>query len=533
MLVLGVVVVLNTRAATCTVDAKLVNSCRPWLSAATAHYTMAGDAWTSSVQFPYFEKRLNNPEVLSNVNAATTVSKKLDFVHTYAGYGDTVSTWEKSMVNRANTYLQLNWKPTPGAFNLADGRDATVNSNIDKMANSIKTVAPKKIMLAVYHEPEDNVTGGTGGAGCNPSSGTAGSPTDYRNMWQNVRNRFDALGVSNVVWAMNYMGYVSYDCYVSQLWPGNHLVDWVLWDPYDGGSATYASSISRFYNYLSSNSNSAHDYNSKPWGLGEFGYWNKDNNSTPAEAVKYWQQAQSSVNTNQFPKLKLYSVFDSSPSGEYLHSAFVGLQFANTMTIDKNEQTAFNAFATAVLNYGVAAATPTPIPATPTPTPVPATATPNPVSTPASSPTPSATPASILGGSGGSTGGTPPVVTGSVAVAAPVGGKTVVKVNGTAVSDGEALDTKYLTNGSHTVTVETTLPDGTKKVSTQVIEVNNDLNPWEAARNKLFAGLNGDKRTINNIMLGLGLLVVLVAGALLFRWAWRHRPLRGVRSNLR
>ncbi|MDF2461706.1 MAG: hypothetical protein K0S68_1109, partial [Candidatus Saccharibacteria bacterium] len=137
MLVLGVVVVLNTRAATCTVDAKLVNSCRPWLSAATAHYTMAGDAWTSSVQFPYFEKRLNNPEVLSNVNAATTVSKKLDFVHTYAGYGDTVSTWEKSMVNRANTYLQLNWKPTPGAFNLADGRDATVNSNIDKMANSI------------------------------------------------------------------------------------------------------------------------------------------------------------------------------------------------------------------------------------------------------------------------------------------------------------------------------------------------------------------------------------------------------------
>jgi hypothetical protein len=204
------------------------------------------------------------------------------------------------------------------------------------------------------------------------------------------------------------------------------------------------------------------------------------------------------------------------------------------MVIDKNEQTAYNAFAGAVLGYGVVAATPTP---TPTPTPAPATATPNPVATVTPSQTPTATPAPILGGSGGSTSGTPPVVTGSVPVAAPVGGTTVVKVNGTAVSDGDALDTKYLTNGSHTVTVETTLPDGTKKVSTQVIEVNNQLNPWELARNHLFAGLNGDKRTINNILLGLGALVLLVLVALVMKSvvksAWRRRPVGRVRTNLR
>ena len=26
-------------------------------------------------------------------------------------------------------------------------------------------------------------------------------------MWQNVRQRFDAVGVDNVVWMMNYLGY--------------------------------------------------------------------------------------------------------------------------------------------------------------------------------------------------------------------------------------------------------------------------------------------------------------------------------------
>jgi chitodextrinase len=362
--VVGIAVVLQAKAnTTCTVDAKLVNSCRPWLAAAVSNYPMAGDRWTTSVQFPYFEKRLNNPEVLSDPSAPTTVTKKLDFVHDYRGYGAVLSNFDISMVNRANTYLQLNWKAVDTKWAMGDGRDATHNSNIDRMANSIKSVAPKKILLAVFHEPENDVTAGTAGANCAVDyKGTYGSPAEYRAMWQNVRNRFDALGVTNVVWAMNYMGYQGHDCLVSQMWPGNHLVDWVQWDPYDGGTATFATSISRFYNFLTNTSNANNDYNSKPWGVAEFGYWNQNGDSTPTEAVKYWQQAKTSIETNQFPKVKLWSVFDSTPDGTYEDSAFVGLQFAPTAVIDKNEQTAYNAFATAVLNYGATVATPTPTP---------------------------------------------------------------------------------------------------------------------------------------------------------------------------
>jgi hypothetical protein len=337
---------------TCTVDAKLVNSCRPWLSAAAGYYTNVGGAYDSSIQFPYFEKRLNNPEALSDPNVATTITHKLDFIHTYGGYGDTLSTWEKSMINRANTYLLYNWKAAPTSANswiLADGRDATVNANIDKMANSLKSVAPKKVMVAVWHEPENDVKPNVG-ATCNPSNGDNGTTAEYRAMWQNVRNRFDALGVNNVIWVMNYMGFSNYNCIVSQLWPGNDLVDWIMYDPYDGGTATYATSISPFYTFLSNNSNTANDYLSKPWGLAEFGYWNKDGNSTPTEAVKYWQQAKTSLETNQFPRLKMYAVFDSSPSGNLQTSAHVGLQFNSTFTIDKNEQTAYNTFAQYLLS---------------------------------------------------------------------------------------------------------------------------------------------------------------------------------------
>ena len=50
-------------------------------------------------------------------------------------------------------------------------------------------------------------------------------------MWHNVRHRFDALGVTNVVWVMNYTGYVTGQCLTKDLWPGNDYVDWVMWDP--------------------------------------------------------------------------------------------------------------------------------------------------------------------------------------------------------------------------------------------------------------------------------------------------------------
>src|SRR5205085_2244826 len=145
----------------CTISAILVNSCRPWLGAAVGGYSMAGDQFTASIQFPFFEKRLNNPNVLNNVNDPTTITNQLDFMHFYNAYSEnSLKTSQLTYVNRANTFLQLNWKPDNN-WALAGGNDATVNTRIDGMANSIKAVSPNKILLSLYHEPEDNVTAGS------------------------------------------------------------------------------------------------------------------------------------------------------------------------------------------------------------------------------------------------------------------------------------------------------------------------------------------------------------------------------------
>lgn len=345
-------------AGTCTVSDKLVNSCRPWIAAATSGYTMAG-ADTQSIQFSFFEKRMNDPDVLNNPTKSVTVTKQLDFIHVYKKDNQTLNTVEKSYANRANTYLQLNYKPittVANAWRESDGRNATANSNIDGMANSIKSLAPKKVMLSIYHEPENDIISNPV-SGCNVSGGSVGTPAEYVAMWHNVRARFDALGVTNVVWNMNYMGFDKYNCVVSQLWPGNAYVDWVTYDPYVGGpdATQYRSSTNmtkKFYDFLTTSSNATNDYLSKPWGFSEFGYWNQSGTSTESQAPIYWQTAKAAFLAGELPKIKLFSVFDTPSAESYEFASLVGLAFNNVVTPNVAEQTAYNDFAATVLSSG-------------------------------------------------------------------------------------------------------------------------------------------------------------------------------------
>lgn len=362
----GVYTLTRSHADTlCTADDKLVNSCRAWFGATVGGYPQVTS--DNAAQYAYGEKRLNNPNALTDVNAATTITNKYDLIHRY--HSPTQTSFddnEKMYYGRDNTYLYINWKPDTIWKNAAGG-NATDNTRIDAMADSIKALGSKKIFLTVFHEPENDVS--SGNCTTNASSAASGSPTDYVNMWHNVRSRFDAKGVSNVVWTMNYMSYPTWNCLVPLLWPGNSYVDWLTFDPYGGGnSATiFKDSVDPFYNYLTQNSNTDHDYLSKPWGLAEHGAW-ANGGTTQTSATNYWNQAEQAVKNNLYPKLKMYMTFDTSSNG----SSQVGLDFSGQPNIP--EQTAYNAFATAVLtttNVAAPAPDPTPAPA-PTPTPPPA-----------------------------------------------------------------------------------------------------------------------------------------------------------------
>ena len=279
------------------------------------------------------------------------IGKQLDIVHSYAGSDKPpLSATDKYFVNRDNTILFVTWKPSNN-WAAAGGSSASINAYIDKMADSIKSVAPKKIMLSIFHEPENDVSGGA--SGCSSYVGNLGTPAQYRAMWRNVYNRLNAKGVNNVVWVMNYMGYTGYNCMIDDLWPGNDIVDWIMWDPYSE-KASWNQMISPFYDTLTSHSDAQHNYASKTWGLAEWGAWK---NTTRTNTYNLYDGGRAALNANTFPKLKAYVVFD--------YFDVMRVAYDANGTYDATEMAKYKQFANAP-------AFSNPVPPTPAPTPTPA-----------------------------------------------------------------------------------------------------------------------------------------------------------------
>lgn len=285
----------------CSVSANLVNSCGPWVGAAASGNP--GAPSNDVEQFQYLEKLIGHH-----------LSIFRDY-HNASGKGVIgnlpLNRTEMYFVKEPNTYLDINWKPA-GSWGVADGGNASVNESIRKVADSIRSVAPHKIFLTVWVEPQNDVSGGTN---CPGLDGHAGTPAQYRQMWANVENIFRGQGVTNVIWTMNYMSYPHFDCLVPQLWPGNDLVDWVLYDTYDHDNTTgttWANTVGRFYNTLESDSSPSVDFDSKPWGLGEF---NTCQNPSLANTQAYFQQGAQAIRDNTYPRLKMYNIFATTGGG--------------------------------------------------------------------------------------------------------------------------------------------------------------------------------------------------------------------------
>lgn len=299
-----------------TVNALLVPSCGAWLGGFSNDYVSG----SLRIRVEEHEAR---------------IGRQVSFTHTYHGPTDTgLSTDDKYFINRPNTYLLTNWKPA-SSWADGDGSNATVNSRIDSWANSMKSVAPHKVLFIVAHEPENDVT--SGGTGCTVSYvGSSGTPAQYRAMWQNVRNRFDAAGVNNVVWAVNYMSAKKWVCLRDDLWPGNNLVDWVIFNQYPLDGETFLSAMSEMYDWLIDNSDTTHNYGSKPFGIGEWGSWQ----TKQADVYKLYDDGRQVIANGDLPNLKLYTIFDAIGTDD----SRVGYNDASQP--DSVEQQHYNSFVT-------------------------------------------------------------------------------------------------------------------------------------------------------------------------------------------
>ncbi len=275
----------------CTVSPILVNSCRPWLGAVANHYPQAAN--NEEAQLLYHEQR---------------IGRQVDIVRSFYPVAATgLSSGDLYFGNRPNTMLDINWNPST---NWAPATVAAHNKTIDDMAKSIASL-PNKVFLSIWHEPENNVTNGSDPNCPGLGKGNAGSPAQYVAMWQYVENRFAADGVTNVVWAMDYMNWQPWLCFVPDLYPGDNLVDWILFNGYGNGSPpNFVTDVNHLYAWFTANSGSAgsgHDYLSKPWGIAE---WSIHGYSTAVEE-KFFTSAKTALDNNTFPNLKMYNIYDS------------------------------------------------------------------------------------------------------------------------------------------------------------------------------------------------------------------------------
>jgi len=216
------------------------------------------------------------------------------------------------------------------AVGVANGGSATVDSQMTSLAKSIAAVRPSKIMLIIWHEPENDVTGSVAGA-------NAGTTAQYVEMWHNVRNIFDANGATNVIWCWDVENYSPLRYLLAPLWPGNTNVDWVMWDQYQSSASDpYANVLQNCYAWMTANSTSTNNYLSKPWGLAEWGVGINSYVPTVAAQTNGINSLNEGLNqSSQFPKIKLVEYFDEGASALLPGAMSSYSNFANSVYMEQ------------------------------------------------------------------------------------------------------------------------------------------------------------------------------------------------------
>ena len=241
------------------------------------------------------------------------IGREDDIIRIYhtPGSWTALTTAEKNYINAGRRLLD-SVKPNSqwsNAVGVANGGSATVDSQMASLAKSIATIKPNKIMVSVWHEPENDVD-------------TAGTTGQYVEMWQNVENIFRANGATNVIWCWIIQNTAPKECSCSasdramlpSLWPGNTNVDWVMWDPYCS-SESFTDDVANGYNWLLTNSTPSNDWASKPFGLAEWGVGINSYYPTVAQQTNGINQMSDALNKhNMFPNIKLVEYYDDLAS---------------------------------------------------------------------------------------------------------------------------------------------------------------------------------------------------------------------------
>jgi hypothetical protein len=262
-----------------------IPTCGAWLGAEVTN-GVDGISWTQA-----------------NSDHEARIGRQLDVLREYhtPGSWSALTSAELAYIN-AGRKVFISFKPSSqwsNAVGVANGGSATVDSQMTSLAKSVAGIKPWKMMLCVWHEPENDV-------------GSSGTTNQYVAMWHNVRSIFDANGATNVIWCWVIENYSPLRYLLSGLWPGNSYVDWVGWDGYQGSASTdYVASQTDAYNYLVGNSDATHSYTSKPWAWTEWGVGINGWFPTVAQQTNTFNAVNAALSACQFPRIRYLAYFDT------------------------------------------------------------------------------------------------------------------------------------------------------------------------------------------------------------------------------
>ena len=162
-------------------------------------------------------------------------------------------------------------------------------------------------------------------------NGALGTPGDFVAAWRTIVDRMRADGASNVVWVWE----VSAEPASSAVayYPGNDVVDWIAWDPSNGGNCrsdptgwqSFAQITEGDYNFFSTTG----PYDAKPLMLGAFGTVEQTGNAAGKQGWLASVPSQAAAE----PGLKALVYFDSTSGCDFaVDSSAASLQGFEAMT---------------------------------------------------------------------------------------------------------------------------------------------------------------------------------------------------------
>lgn len=172
--------------------------------------------------------------------AVATSGRAFDLMRTYHVGGDLFPTEaERKRTASAALVPFFSWKPAP-QLSWADIADGRVDDLLVAQAEHLRDVVDGPFMLAVHHEPEDEVI---------EVVGSGMEAAQYARMYRHVIEVMRTVNGDDLVSVMAYQGG---ERWTSQTWfdalyPGDDVVDWIGFDPYvipgNGYDGSFTSSL--------------------------------------------------------------------------------------------------------------------------------------------------------------------------------------------------------------------------------------------------------------------------------------------------